>query len=174
MQKMAGAAIAALLVAGASLACARQVRIESDSPQAVASDTVSGRVRQVGNAPFVRTIIEGESRSVRIVGPLEAEVAHLVGARVRAVGVVDSASAQPLGPALRASAYTILSVDGDTPVVGYLRRSEAGEYYLHAEDGSDLSLSFVSRSLAEKVGAKVWVVTNDQGAVTRYGILREP
>ena len=149
--------------------------MESGPADSAATDTATGTVRQVGNTPFVRTIIEDPSGAVRIVGPYEAEISRLVGARVRAVGVIDSASRnRAMGPDLRVSGYTILSVDGDRPTVGYLRRSDAGDFFLRTEAGEEVPLSSVSSALADRVGAKVWVVTNAQGAVVRYGILKEP
>lgn len=175
MNRTAGAALFLVLAAGAGTACARQVRVESGPADSAATDTVTGTVRQVGNTPFVRTIIEDSAGAVRIVGPYEAEISRLVGARVRAVGVLDSASRnRAMGPDLRASGYTILSVDGDRPAVGYLRRSDAGDFFLRTEAGDEIPLSSVSTALAGRVGAKVWVVTNAQGAVLRYGILKEP
>jgi hypothetical protein len=175
MNRTARTALVLLLATGGPLACARHVRVESGSADSTAADTVSGSVRQVGNTPFVRTIVEDSSGTVRIVGPYESEISRLVGARVRVVGVIDSASrGQAMGPDLRASGYTVLSVDGDTPTVGYLRRSDAGDFFLRTEGGQDVPLNSVSSGLADQVGAKVWVVTNAQGAVVRYGILKKP
>ncbi|MDP2479021.1 MAG: hypothetical protein Q8W51_02685 [Candidatus Palauibacterales bacterium] len=168
-------ALVLLLATGGPAACARQARVESGPADSAATDTATGTVRQVGNTPFVRTIVEDPSGAVRIVGPYESEISRLVGARVQAVGVIDSASrGRAMGPDLRASGYTILSVDGDRPTVGYLRRSDAGDFFLRTEEGHDVPLSSVSSALADQVGAKVWVVTNAQGAVARYGILKRP
>ncbi len=175
--RKAAAGAALLATAGAALlvaaGCARQVRVESGGGDSVPPDTVVGQVRQVGNTPFVRTILQTDSGGVQVAGPYENEVSRLVGARVRVVGEVDTTRSGAMGSVLRASSYTILSVDGDRPQVGVLRRSEAG-YYLETGDGQEVPLSTVSSSLGAKVGAKVWVVTNDAGAVTRYGILKEP
>lgn len=170
-------ALALLGLAGlaASAACSRQVKVESGPSDSIPGDTVSGTVRQVGSTPFIRTVVESGDRSVQVVGPYEEEIARLAGARVRAVGEIEEGSGdQAMGPRLRASGYTILSVDGDTPRVGYLRQSDAGDFFLRTEDGDRVPLTSVSAALAEKVGAKVWVVTRDGGAVTRYGVLREP
>lgn len=168
-------AVSGLVALGGSLGCARQVRIESGpAADTAGSDTVSGVVRQVGNTPFVRTIVEGDAGSVQVVGPYEAEIARLVGARVRVVGQREGSGSGAMGPRLRASGYTILAVDGDRPQVGYLQQSDGGDFYLRTEDGSQVPLTSVSSALAEKVGAKIWVVTSDAGAVVRYGILREP
>lgn len=158
-----------------SAACSRQVRVESGPADSAQGDTVSGTVRQVGNSPFIRTVVQSDERSVQVVGPYEDEIAHLVGARVSVVGEMEEGSeGQAMGPRLRASGYQVLSVDGDRPQVGYLRQSDGGDFFLRTEDGDRVPLTTVSSTLAEKVGAKVWVVTNDRGAVTRYGILREP
>lgn len=155
-------------------ACPRQVSVESGpaASDTVAADTLEGRVRQVGSTPFVRTIVQGPEASARVTGTPAEELARLVGARVRCVGsfVEDD---QP-GRAFEVAFYEIVSVDGDRPAVGWLRRRDGGGFALEAADGERTSLQGVSDRLAGRVGAKIWAVLGEDGVVQRYGILREP
>lgn len=151
-------------------ACAGSPRPDDASPARATRDTVRGIVRQVGSQPFVRTVVEG-SDTVTVTGRLEAELSRLSGARVLVFGTL-STDGYP-GPTLEADGYGILSVDGRTPDVGVLREDEEG-FYLLRPGGERMRLRAVSSGLAGRVGAKVWVVTGEDGAVQRYGILRPP
>lgn len=155
--------------AGLLLGCSQKNQLEGDAM--AAADSVTGTVRQVGSTPFTRIVVEGDTASTRIAGDLEEEIGRLVGARVLVVGT-EADDDEP-GPALEAAGYEILSVDGETPRVGTLRH-EAGEgYRLVIGDGEALPLRGVPDGLGGRVGAKVWIVLGDDGAVQRYGILRE-
>lgn len=155
-------------------ACPRQVRVESGPAAAdsVAADTLEGRVRQVGSTPFVRTVVQGSDASARVTGEPAEELARLVGAEVRCVGAFVEDD-QP-GRAFAVSSYEILSVDGDRPEVGWLRRRDEGGFALEVAGGSRRALQGVSERLAARVGAKIWAVLGENGTVQRYGILREP
>lgn len=163
--------VVAAVLAGLALTagCSQKNQMEED-PTA-APDSITGTVRQVGNTPFTRIIVEGDDAALRITGELEEEVGRLVGARVLVVG--SRVEGDEPGPTLQAAGYEILSVDGATPRVGTLDH-EAGEgYRLLAEDGEALPLRGVPDGLGARVGAKVWIVLGDGGAVQRYGILRD-
>lgn len=165
------AAAALLLLAAATTGCAGSPGPEDGSPSVTAPDTVTGSVRQVGSSPFVRTVVEG-SDTATVTGDLESEISRLSGARVQVIGTLASSGERP-GPELEAAAYEILSVDGRRPEVGVLR-SDGDATYLVREGEDDLRLRAVSSGLAGRTGAKVWVVTGEDGAVQRYGVLRPP
>lgn len=163
--------LVAAVLAGLALTAACSQKNEMGADPTAAPDSVTGTVRQVGNTPFTRIIVEGEDASLRVTGDLEDEVGRLVGARVLVVG--SHVEDEGPEPALQAAGYEILSVDGATPRVGTLDH-EAGEgYRLLTEGGEALPLRGVPDGLGTRVGAKVWIVLGDGGAVQRYGILRE-
>lgn len=150
--------------------CTRQGDVDG-GPEA-AADTIEGAVRQVGNTPFQRTIVNGEEGSATIVGDYEDELTRATGARVRVWGAYTDGSGG--GRELEATGYRILSVDGAEPAVGVLEHSDGRGYYLDTEEDADVSLVGVPSRLGARVGAKVWVVVGDRGNVQRYGVLREP
>lgn len=137
-----------------------------------AVDTVEGTVRQVGSTPFVRTVVEGDSASATVTGPLEEEIARLAGARVRVAGT--PAGGEFPGPALRAESYDLLSVDGEEARVGILRHEPGAGYRLETDEGAPVPLRSVPPELGAAAGGKVWVVLGSGGGVLRYGVLREP
>lgn len=141
------------------------------NPGAAAPDTITGTVRQVGSVPFLMTVVQGEDTAA-VSGELEEEISRLSGARVRVMGVRSEGSYP--GPTVRASAYRILAIDGEEPSVGILRRDGESVYLEPDEAGGErVELSAVPDGLRDRIGAKVWVITpEDGGAVLRYGILR--
>lgn len=151
-------------------ACAGQPRPDDGSPEQAPPDTVRGSVRQVGSSPFVRTVVEGED-TVTVTGDLESEISRLSGARVEVAGTLSTGEYP--GPTLETVTYEVLSVDGERPEVGVLAEDEGG-LFLEREGRDPLRLRAVSSGLASRIGAKVWVVTGEDGAVQRYGILRPP
>lgn len=161
---------APFLAAAALLAACGGSAPPGDGAPATAADTVVGTVRQVGSAPFSRTVVEGTD-TVTVEGPGEPEVARLTGARVRVTGRLSTGEYP--GPTLDVTDYTVLSVDGERPEVGVLRSDDEG-LYLERGGERPLRLRAVTSGLRERVGAKVWVVTAEDGAVRRYGILRPP
>lgn len=171
----AGAVLGIVLLAAVVLiGCARQARVES-GPGATAPDTLAGTVRQVGNTPFVRTVVQAEEEeegAATVTGSLEEELSRLVGARVRIVG--DYREGDGPWREMEVADYEILSVDGEEPLVGTLRQDAERGYYLETEDDGEVALAGVSERLAGQVGARVWVVVGEGGGVQRYGILREP
>lgn len=163
-------AVAAFVLAAAG--CAGNAAPEGEPPAAAAADSVTGEVRRVGSTPFTRTVVEGDTASITVTGPLESELARLSGARVRVVGELGRGDGP--GPALLAERYEILSVDGDEPRVGMLRHEAGAGYRLQVEGGETVALRSVPPALGGVVGARVWVVLSDAGGVLRYGVLREP
>jgi hypothetical protein len=155
-------------------ACQRQVEVQSGpaASEEVATDTLEGTVRQVGSTPFVRTVVQGPDGSGRVVGPPAEELARLVGAEVRCAGAWVE-SDEP-GRTFEVASYEIVSVDGDRPEVGWLRRNDDGGFALENDEGDRRSLQGVSERLADRVGARIWAVLGENGTVQRYGILREP
>lgn len=166
---MTAPAVVGVLLLGL-VACSGSPTPDDGAPEAAAPDSVRGTVRQVGNTPFVRTVVEG-SDTVTVTGDLETEISRLSGARVLVTGTL--ARGDHPGPSLEAASYEILSVDGREPVVGVLDEDDEG-FYLDTGEGDPVRLRAVSSGLADRVGAKVWVVTGDDGSVRRYGILRPP
>lgn len=134
-------------------------------------DTVTGVVRQVGNVPFTRTVVQGEDEGVTVVGELRDEVTRLVGAEVRVTG--ERRPNGPFGPELQATAYEILSVDGDRPYVGVLEEDEEG-YVLHAAPGGTLRIGAAPLRFRQLIGGRLWVTVDERATVQRYGILRAP
>lgn len=158
------------LVGVALAACTRQARVES-GPASVA-DTVVGTVRQVGNTPFVRTVVEGEDTSVTVAGGYEEELARAAGARVRVWG--RPAEGEGPGRNMEVTGYEIVSVDGRRPTVGRLHHESGRGYFVRTGEGEEVALAGVPDDLGGRVGAKIWVILGDNGGVQRYGILREP
>lgn len=148
----------------------RDAGTDADTPTtaAAATDTVEGIVRQVGNVPFVMTVVQGTD-TVAVTGPYEDELTRAAGIRVRIIG--RPVEGRHPGPALEVSEYRLLSVSGATPHVGWLRRDGEG-YYLEGRDREIYRLGPTPSSLRERLGARVWVVTSAAGAVQQYGILR--
>lgn len=136
-----------------------------------APDHVEGTVRQVGNMPFQRTVVQSDGETVTVVGPLQAELTRLVGARVRVAG--EARGSGPFGPEMEVAAYEVVAVDGEAPYVGRLVRDEQG-YVLETAAGGPLRLGVVPARFSELVGGRVWVTVDEQGTVLRYGILRPP
>ncbi len=165
------APVVAAVLAGLALTAACSQKNQMNGEPTAASDSVTGTVRQVGNTPFTRIIVEGDEASLRITGELEEEVGRLVGARVLVVG--SRVEDEGPEPALQAAGYEILSVDGATPRVGTLDHEPGEGYRLLTESGEALPLRGVPNGLGARVGAKVWIVLGDGGAVQRYGILRD-
>lgn len=139
---------------------------------AAAADTLEGTVRQVGSTPFTRTVVEGDTASATVTGPLAAELVRVVGARVRVAG--PPADDELPGPAIRVESYDLLSVDGDEPRVGVLRHEAGAGYRLATGGGEAVPLRAVPPGLGAAVDGKVWVVLGSEGGVLRYGVLREP
>lgn len=135
-------------------------------------DTLAGRIELTGSVPTVAvTLILGSGEAVELRGPLLAELRSLGGASVRVIGRRTARSPRP---GFEASAYEVLSIDGQRPNVGVLvRRGE----FVWLEGTDTLRLSVIPPLLATRIGAKAWVVgPRVDGAlqVQSFGVIREP
>lgn len=161
-----------LVLAGAACGANRAPEAGQGETAGAPRDTITGTVRQVGGTPFTRTVVEGETTSATVVGPLAGELTRLAGAEVRVVG--PAAEGEFPGPAIRVEGYEVLSVDGDDPLVGLLRHEAGSGYRVETADGEAVPLRSVPPGLGAAAGGKVWVVVDESGGVLRYGVLREP
>lgn len=135
-------------------------------------ESVSGTVRQVGNLPFARTLVDDEGgEGVFVTGDLESEITRLAGMMVRVTGSFTEGD-QP-GPYILATSYEILGDEMDPVAVGTLSRDDEG-FYLLLFDGAAYRLTQVPPELEEAAGARLWVVAAEGGHVRGYGILKEP
>lgn len=113
-------------------------------------DTIRGTVRRVGAMPFARTIVEGTD-TVTVDGNYEPELSRLSGARVEVMGSVETG--QYPGPTAQVTEYTILSISGEPPVVGTLRRDSAG-FFLRT-NADTVRLRAAPPSFAQHVKSKL-------------------
>lgn len=135
------------------------------------SESVSGAVRQVGNLPFARTLVDDDGDGVFVTGDLENEITRLAGMTIRVTGSFTDGE-QP-GRYILATSYELLSgEEGDPMAVGILSRDEEG-FYLRLFDGAEYRLSQVPPELEDATGAKLWVAAAEGEHVRGYGILRE-
>jgi len=133
-------------------------------------DSLSGTVRQVGNLPFSRTLLDDDGDRVFVTGELEIEITRLSGMTVILTGSFTEGD-QP-GRYILATSYEILGDDEDPVAVGILSRDGEG-FYLLLFDGAEYRLSQVPPELEEATGARLWVAAAEGGHVRGYGILRE-
>ena len=135
-------------------------------------ESVSGTVRQVGNLPFARTLVEDDAEGVFVTGDLESEIARLAGMTARVTGSFTDGE-QP-GRHILATSYELLNGgEADPMAVGILSRDEEG-FYLRLFDGAEYRLSQVPPELEEATGVKLWVAAAEGEHVRGYGILKEP
>ena len=167
--KLATIALATITVA-TTAACSPQNEVDSSPGAEVATDTVTGTVRRIGNDPFVRTVVQGDD-TVFVSGDWESEVATLAGAQVTIVGSYTTGDMP--GTYMEVTSYEIVSVDGDVPYVGVLESDDDG-FYLSMDGDEVPRLTALSPELAEQKGGKVWVVVTEEGVVQRYGIIAAP
>jgi hypothetical protein len=141
----------------------------NDQPAPDANDagviTVAGLVSISGSTPAYRVAIEADSVSREVRGDLRDELARLQGARVKATGTSE-------GSVLVVTEYEILSIAGQTPVVGELEVTEEGPY-VFTEAGKRVAISGAPPELLVQEGGKVWVILDSGGVVRGYGIIRE-
>ena len=109
---------------------------------------------------------------VAVRGSLKVEIQNLIGAEVRVWG--SPTDNQPPTPprAIEVSGYEVVSVGGDTPVVGTLVE-EGGAFFLMS--GAKVRLGSIPEALRTHIGAKIWVVGtqhDDALSVQSYGIIR--
>lgn len=166
-------------VAAAALGAALAGCSGNASPQAMpvagwgdpGPESVSGTVRQVGNLPFARTLVDDDGgEGVFVTGDLESEITRLAGMMVRVTGSFTEGD-QP-GRYILATSYEILDGEEDPVAVGILSRDGEG-FYLLLFDGTEYRLSQVPPELEESTGARLWAAAAEGGHVRGYGILKE-
>ncbi len=136
---------------------------------------VTGIVRETGALPLTQLVIQASGTGVAPVavrGSLKVEIQNLIGAEVRVWG--SPTDNQPPTPprAIEVSGYEVVSVGGDTPVVGTLVE-EGGAFFLMS--GAKVRLGSIPEALRAHIGAKIWVVGtqhDDALSVQSYGIIR--
>jgi hypothetical protein len=126
-------------------------------------------VRVAGNTPNVQVIIEplgAAEAPVEVRGDYRSELIRLDGAKVSVSGT-RSAMNQ-----LTVADYTLQEIGGHVPLVGVLQAG-AQAVTLHPASGDVVILRAAPADLKAQIGAKVWVILDDNGAVTGYGVIRE-
>lgn len=167
---MAGAVLASVLAGCSGNASPRTMPVAGWGDPG--PESVSGTVRQVGNLPFARTLVDAaDGEDAFVAGELESEIARLSGMQVRVTGSFTEGD-QP-GRYIEAASYEILGPEEDPRAVGILARDGDG-FYLELFDGSQYRLSQVPSELEEAVGARIWVAADEGEHVRGYGILKEP
>ena len=128
-----------------------------------------GLVRVAGSSPNLQVIIEplaAAETPVEVRGDYRSELIRLDGAKVRVSGT-RSATNQ-----LTVADYTLEEIGGHVLLVGVLRAS-AETVSLQPASGAVVVLRAAPADLKAQVGAKVWVILDENGAVTGYGVIRE-
>ncbi|MDQ3388968.1 MAG: hypothetical protein M3483_05630 [Gemmatimonadota bacterium] len=154
-----------LVIASLGLAaCAPQTPppVDTGGPQELRA---RGVVRVVGSAPVnVQVVVhEPSGRSLRLDGPLAAEVGRLSGAEVEVWG--DSAPRQ----GIEVTGYELHSVDGAPATVGVVERAADGGLLLRTATG----VMRLSGGVGElRPGQKVWVQGPGTVQVQTYGVIR--
>ncbi|UCC72611.1 MAG: hypothetical protein JSV86_19985 [Gemmatimonadota bacterium] len=126
-------------------------------------------MRVTGSTPFEQVLIDPGRQPddvVEVQGEYTAELRNLLGAIVRASGVLSTANR------LEVTSYEVLEIVGQVPVVGLLEIVD-GRAILRSGSGEPVQLHAVPAVLRAHNGAKVWVVLDSTGAVKAYGIIRE-
>jgi hypothetical protein len=158
-------ALIALLVLGAC-ASARghgpdaEVRAET----MVVEQSHIGTVRVVGSPPVdVQVVLEtGTSASLRVEGPLRAEIGRLAGAEVEVDGHTSDNT-------FHATGYRVRSVDGRPVVSGTVEASPGGGLQLRTEDCLLIGLAGAD---GVRIGQKIWVQGQSTLQVQSYGVIR--
>jgi len=101
---------------------------------------------------------------LEVIGAYRSELKRLSGAMVRATGQLSNER-------LSVSAYEILEIAGQVPLVGEVEVSGMNLSII-TDQGEELALPRVPE-LMTLDGAKAWVILDSSGAVTGYGVIRE-
>jgi hypothetical protein len=141
------------------------------SPQHAADTAViRGTVAVVGSAPMnvVVLVQDANGESSRVEGPLREEIQRLAHAEVEVSGIRQP---DPMyGSSIRATDYSVRSVNGEPVVTGIVERAADGGMQLRLEDGRTVGLAAGAEQL--RLGQKVWI----QGPVTvqvrTFGVIR--
>ena len=134
---------------------------------------MTGIVRVVGSAPVnVQVVLETEAgRSIRLTGPLRAELERLSGVQVVVRGEVTDAPDPLAAGQLEATSYDVVAVDGRAAVLGEVVAASGSGARLRTASGEELQLSNVPPGF--RVGQKVWVQGPRTLAVQSYGVVRQ-
>ena len=161
--------VTVLWIVTMSWACARPAP-QDTAPAISSSAEYRGKVVITGSEQSTSVRLVGDSGNVELVGALQPELRRLSGA-----GVVARGSLQGSRPiqTLDVSDYEIADIDGEAPTTGVLQ-AENGRILLAGKD--TLELVEPPAALAEKTGAKAWVVGSRTGSrlsVQSFGIIRD-
>ncbi|UCF18224.1 MAG: hypothetical protein JSU87_09680 [Gemmatimonadota bacterium] len=131
---------------------------------------MTGTIRVTGSTPQEQVMIvpdQAGMAAVEVRGEWRSELIRLEGARVEVGGT-------PAAPGhFEAQRYKILEIAGYEPVVGILE-SAADRLTVRTPAGDAVAVGEAPADLRAQVGAKVWVILDENGAVQGYGVLREP
>lgn len=166
-----------LLIAAALAACAPPAEVPPDSTPAPARETTAaerlvGTVRVVGSAPInVQVVLQPENgRSVRLTGPLQAELRELSGAEVAVTGAVGPAPDPMVDRQIEVGDYEVLAVNGEPVVMGVVERRTSSWTILRTPAGEMVYLASAPEEM--QVGQKVWVQGPRARIVQSYGVVR--
>ena len=131
-------------------------------------ETLEGPIALTGSEPAVMVSLRLNSgESVDLVGPLRGELSRLSGAVTSVRGTRDAG-----GRTFTVQSYSVISVNGQTPVVGVMVERD-GAVWIDGDES--VRLTAVGDNLREQMGAKVWVTgrrTGDTLQVQSYGVIR--
>jgi hypothetical protein len=155
----------AALLALALVACTPPAPAPGPGAPQPAEDRAVGPVRVAGSLPVdVQVIVQEPSgRSVRVAGPLAAEVRRLSGA------VVEVWGRPAAGGTIEAAGYEVRSVDGAPVVAGTVERAADGGLQIRRRDGSTVRLAGAPAQF--RVGQKVWVQGPSTVQVQTFGVI---
>lgn len=118
--------------------------------------TVTGVVRAVGAVPLTQTVVQTGSGDVALVGPLKDELAQVLGAEVRVWGKPVANAPPAPSRAVEVSAYEVVQLNGQRPVVGRLVERE-DSHFIEVSRTEIVRLAALPRELTTLVGRRVWV-----------------
>ena len=136
---------------------------------------VIGIVRETGAVPLTQLVVQdraGTTPPVAVRGSLKVEIENLIGAKLLVWGPPTDNHPPTPPRAIEVSGYEVISVGGDTPLVGTLVE-EGGAFFLMSDD--KVGLGSIPEALRAHVGAKIWIVGtrhDDVLSVQSYGIIR--
>ncbi len=169
-----------LLLALAGCSPPPKQAVETGAPAASAAESTGadtsaeGTLRVVGPMETAQVVLHSAAASVGLTGPAAAELRRLSGATARVRGTPQNNPAALPPRAIAVRDYEILQVDGQRPVVGILV-SRNDRLWLAGRD--TVELVGVTADLAQRLGAKLWIVGVREGGQLRvksFGVIREP
>ncbi|MDH3459358.1 MAG: hypothetical protein OER90_21150 [Gemmatimonadota bacterium] len=118
--------------------------------------TVTGVVRAVGAIPLTQTVVQTASGEVALVGPYRDELSRVIGAEVRVWGKALANAPPAPSRAVEVSAYEVVQLNGQRPVVGTLAERE-DSHFIEVSRTEIVRLAALPRELTTLVGRRVWV-----------------